>query len=85
MPLYYFVVDADPLPADGIELSDIRTAWEEAIRAAGEIVRDLDGSFEVGTEWSMQVRDAEHKPLRTIKVITEKHADQTIGNRQPSS
>jgi hypothetical protein len=74
MPLYHFVIDPDPLPPTAaIELPDTHAAWQEATRAAGEIVRDLDGSFEAGTEWSMQVQDAEHKPLRTIRVISEKH------------
>jgi hypothetical protein len=72
MPLYHFVIDPDPLPAS-VELPDIHAAWQQATRAAGEIVRDLDGSFEAGTEWSMQVQDAEYKPLRTIRVISEKH------------
>jgi hypothetical protein len=74
MPLYYFIINPDPLPTNvGLELPDLHAAWQEATRAAGEIVRDLDGSFEAGTEWSMQVQDAEYKPLRTIRVISEKH------------
>jgi hypothetical protein len=39
----------------------------------GEIVRDLDGGLKVGTEWSIQIQDEQRKPLRTIKVISERH------------
>jgi hypothetical protein len=74
MPLYHFVIGTDGLPENlSVELPDIHAAWQQATRAAGEIVRDLDGSFQIGTSWSMQVQDAEHKPLRTIRVISEKH------------
>jgi len=39
----------------------------------GEIVRDLDGALEVGTEWSIQIQDADRKPLRTIRLTSEAH------------
>jgi hypothetical protein len=55
MPLYYFIVDPDPRPDnEGVELPDIEAAWQEATKTAGELVKDLDGSFQVGSEWSVQ-------------------------------
>jgi hypothetical protein len=75
MPVYYFVIQPDQFPTDPdpVELPDDRAAWKEAVRSAGEIIKDLDGSFEVGSEWSLQIQDAEHKPLSTIKIIAETH------------
>jgi hypothetical protein len=76
MPRFYFVIQHDGQalePGTGIELPDMNAAWSEATRTTGEIVKDLDGSLEVGTEWSIQIQDAERKPLRTIKVISERH------------
>ena len=77
MPVYYFVVKLDqkaPVPnPPPLELADIDEAWEEATMTTGEMVRDLDGSFKPGSEWSIEVRDASHKPLRTIRVTTENH------------
>ncbi|WOH48235.1 DUF6894 family protein [Bradyrhizobium sp. sBnM-33] len=76
MPQFFFIIQHDEQvvePDIGIELPDMEAAWNEATRATGEIVRDLDGSLEVGTEWSIQIQDAERKPLRTIKVISKRH------------
>jgi hypothetical protein len=76
MPRFYFVIQHDHQalePVTGIELPDMNAAWSEATRATGEIVRDLDGGLKVGTEWSIQIQDEQRKPLRTIKVISERH------------
>lgn len=75
MSLYYFVIQRDHktptanLP--GLELTDMDAAWEEATKTAGEMIRDLDGSLPPGSEWSIQIRDASRKLLRTIRLITE--------------
>jgi hypothetical protein len=75
MPLYFFVIERDRSSPDppGIELPDVGAAWKEATRVTGEIVRDLDGALEVGTEWSIQIQDADRKPLRTIRLTSEAH------------
>ena len=46
---------------------------EGSHQATGEIVRDIDDSLEVGTEWPIEIQDEQRKPLRTIKVISEQH------------
>jgi hypothetical protein len=74
MPVYYFIIKHGSeviKPPSGLRLPDIRAAWEEATTATGEILRDLDGSLEVGTEWSIQIQDETGKPLRTIKLVSE--------------
>jgi len=75
MPLYFFVIERDRSAPDppGVELPDVGAAWKEATRVTGEIVRDLDGALEVGTEWSIQIQDADRKPLRTIRLTSEAH------------
>ena len=77
MSLYYFVIQRDhktptaDLP--GLELIDMDEAWEEATKTAGELIRDLDGSLPPDSEWSIRIRDASRKLLRTIRLTTESH------------
>jgi hypothetical protein len=72
MPVYYFVIKhGSDITQSRLRLPDIQSAWEEATTATGEILRGLDGSLEVGTEWSIQIQDEAGKPLRTIKLVSE--------------
>jgi hypothetical protein len=76
MALYLFVVTRDGTrsePDISLELPDMNAAWEEATEATGEIIKELDGSLEVGTEWSIQIQDADRKPLRTINLTSQAH------------
>jgi hypothetical protein len=61
LPRYYFHL-SHAKPAvddfDGIELSDPKAAWEQATRACGEMIREIDGELSVGTDWTMEVHDA---------------------------
>ena len=59
MPRYFFnVYDGySSLDQDGTELPDIYTAQNEAIRLAGEILREEGGKFCNGTEWKLEVTD----------------------------
>ena len=47
--LYFFVIKRDRKSPTanfpGLELADMDAAWEEATKTAGEMIRDLDGSF----------------------------------------
>ncbi len=56
MPRYYFDIETEQSDCDGVELRDKDAARSEAIRAAGEILRDIDGHL-AGTSWTMHVRD----------------------------
>ena len=74
MPLYFFVTSRNKVPTDTtvvLDLPDASAAWEEATKTAGGIIKDLDGSLRPGTEWAIQVQDAFHSPLRTLRVIAE--------------
>jgi hypothetical protein len=74
MPLYYFVTnhrDEIVRSPSALDLPNMAAAWEEATIATGEILRGLDGSLEVGTEWSIQIQDETGTPLRTIKLVAE--------------
>lgn len=56
MPRFFFHVDEERRDTVGVDFPDRETARGEAIRAAGEILRDIDGAF-AGQEWRMTVID----------------------------
>ena len=59
MPRYFFNVHdgRDAPDEDGIVLPDLETARSQAVIAAGEMFRDLDGKFWGSPEWRMEVTD----------------------------
>jgi hypothetical protein len=70
---YFFHVHDGPfghIDRVGEELPDRHTAWREAIRYAGEVIRDLDGRLEPATEWRLDVTDREGHPIYRIVVST---------------
>jgi len=73
MPRYFFhVYDGfSALDADGTELPDIYTAQAQAIRTAGEILRDMGGQFLNGTEWRMEVTDERAAILFVLRFSAE--------------
>lgn len=74
MPLYYFVTSRNNVPVelpDGIDLPNAEAAWEEATRAAGEILRDIDGSLSPGTELTIEIQDGARKAIRILRVTAE--------------
>jgi hypothetical protein len=76
MPRYYFITSHNDEPTDlpdAIDLPNVESAWHEATKAAGEILKDIDGNLRPGTEWSIQVQDESRKPVRTLRVIAEAH------------
>lgn len=71
MPLYHFAVVRNGravAPADGLELADMKAAWDEATTAFGQMVRDIDGSLELDAIWSIEVQDENRKKLRVISL-----------------
>jgi hypothetical protein len=74
MPLYYFVLtthEATHEPGEPVEFAGLDAAWEEATTAAGEIIKDCDGSLPADAKWQIQIQDESRKPLRTIRLLTE--------------
>jgi hypothetical protein len=80
MPLYFFSLSDGKQPilhSDGIELADTPSAWIEAARTTGEMLRDLNHTV-YGIELRMDVADAARKPLFSLRVITDSY-EQAIG------
>ena len=69
MPRFFFhVVDGfSTLDTDGTDLPDIYTAQAQAIRMAGEILRDMGARFWNGTEWRMEVADEGGQTLFVLR------------------
>jgi hypothetical protein len=70
---YFFDIDGEPADTDGVDLVDINAVRAEAIRAAGEMLRDLDGALRRG-EWVMRVTDESRRPVLTLQFRAVEHA-----------
>lgn len=59
MRYFFHVTHDDPRVDDenGVDLADGKAAWEQATRACGEMIRDIDGNLSQGTDWCMDVED----------------------------
>ena len=68
MPRYVFDVhDSKDMPdAEGTGLPDRHSMPEEAVRLAGEVLRDLNGKFS-GEPWTMAVRDESGRAVLTLR------------------
>ena len=68
MPRYFFHVShLKPRVNDveGVDLPDQKAAWDEATRACGEMITEIDGNLAQGTDWRMDVT-TEHGPVFEI-------------------
>ena len=74
MPKYFFHVYYERAEVDheGEDLPDKHAAWEEAIITAGQIIQDIDGKFQPGKEWRMEVTDEFSNRLYVIHINAEK-------------
>jgi hypothetical protein len=75
MPRYFFNVHnvLEGYDAVGEDLRDDDAgAWREATIIAGELFKDIDGSFQPGQEWRLEVTDEQRKPIYVIRVTAEK-------------
>lgn len=70
MPRYFFHVHsaAPSIDEQGHELLDDEAAWQQAVRYAGDLLRDTDRKFRPGQQWSIEVSDEAQKPLYFISV-----------------
>jgi hypothetical protein len=68
MPRYYFDIASERPDATGVELPDRTKARAEAIRAAGEILRDIDGALST-REWAMTVRDESGAVILQLRFV----------------
>lgn len=70
MPRYFFhVQDGKDIPdEEGLDLSSPKEARNQAVIAAGEMLKDLDGEFWNSQEWTMKVTDPTGSTVCTLKV-----------------
>jgi hypothetical protein len=75
MPKHYFNIRNATSRFDdniGEELPDDTAAWKEATLVAGEQLKDIDGRFQPGQEWNLEVTDQRHHPLYSIAICAKK-------------
>jgi hypothetical protein len=74
MARYFFNIHHQSPGRDliGEDLPDEIAAWREATFIAGELFKDIDGAFQPGQEWQLEVTDELQKPLYLIRVTAEK-------------
>jgi hypothetical protein len=67
MPRYFFSTPGEGYEADdeGVELGGPEEARAMAVTAAGEILKDIDGTFWSGQELRMHVTDETGATVRT--------------------
>jgi len=53
-------------------LADDEAAWRSATLYAGEVMKDIDGKFRPGQEWSLEVTDEAGKPIYFINIGSRK-------------
>ena len=73
MPRYFFhVIDGHDIPdLEGVELPDRSAARAQAIRASGEILRDMGQDFWNGTKWRMEVADDRGQVMFVLRFAAE--------------
>ncbi|MHB0784446.1 DUF6894 family protein [Bradyrhizobium sp. 5.13L] len=76
MPKYFFHVHSAKPSHDevGEDLPDDETAWRAATRFAGEVMRDINGKFRPGQDWSLEVMNEARKPIYFITIGSRKLA-----------
>ena len=74
MPRYFFHVHGVRKSVDNVgeELADDKAAWDEATVVAAELFRDIDGKFQPGQQWTLDVTDEQQGPLYFIDVSARK-------------
>jgi hypothetical protein len=77
MPLFRFTTKygSELFEGDDMELATLRDAWKEATRAAGEILKDIDGSLEPEREWRMDVTNEQGQALFSLRLIPETYVE----------
>jgi uncharacterized protein DUF6894 len=73
VPRYFFNVlsETTHIDRDGEELPDRHAAWKEATVMAGQILKDMDGNYQPGQTWQLEVTDEFANPLFRIQVHGE--------------
>jgi hypothetical protein len=74
MARYFFNVlnQHSGLNVVGEELPNNEAAWREATMIAGEL-KDIDGKFKPGQDWSLEVTDERRNPIYLINISGEEN------------
>ncbi len=80
MPRYFFHVkdSSEYIDSDGVELAGPEQAHVQAVVAAAEALKDLDGKFWDGQDWRMWVTDETGETLFALRFVAEKVGLQTL-------
>ena len=80
MPRYFFhVIDGHDIPdPDGTELPDRSAARAQALRASGEILRDMGQDFWDETKWRMEVADESGELLFVLRFAAEEASPSSV-------
>jgi hypothetical protein len=76
MPKYFFIVRHEGHisdHSDGIDFPDLDAARLEALKSAGELLREFAVPLEAGSEWRMEVADETHRPIFSLSVVAKSH------------
>jgi hypothetical protein len=70
---YFFAFphEGSRLDTEGEELPNNEAAWRQAIIVAGELFRNMDGEFQPGQEWRLEVTDERRNPIYILRVCAE--------------
>ena len=73
MPRYFFNVHhhSQGRDTEGEELPDDAAAWREATIITGELFKGIDGGFQPGQQWQLEVTDARRNPIYILRIIAE--------------
>jgi hypothetical protein len=66
----FFTPDAEP-DLDGIVLDSFETTLEEAVRSAGEAIRELAPAYKPGQEMRLEVTDEMNTALAVVHILAE--------------
>ena len=74
MQRYFFNVhNVEPsVDTEGEELPDDEAAWKHATMFAGDLFKDIDGRFQPGQQWSIEVTDEARRPIFFISIGSRK-------------
>lgn len=86
MPRYFFHIIDGTTDSDhiGTDFPDLYAAQDQAVRAAGEAIRDLGGQLFDHESWKMQVDDDAGKMLFTLTVSVDEALGEAKATRPAS-
>jgi hypothetical protein len=72
MPMFTFATEYEKFDTVQVELPSVREAWQQAVAATGELLRDVDGHMGLPAELTMTVSDDTGTPLFQLRCSTHR-------------